>query len=247
LNLPVILKNLEPRPLNTLIFDGLIVSATAIIVRLIWVFCSAYISRLLIPSIKLKDPKPLWPTLFIIGWSGMRGIVSLAAALSLPILIGPAKYFPHRDLILFLTYCVIVITLITPTITLSFLLHKLNLKDSENKLKQESLARLRSLKSISTEIKKIKEKENIPDHVLQEFCKQIQRRMNVLQTQPNDTPFSTLDLEYQASKRLMLTAITSERNTLLELRKTGEVSDEIFHLLLEELDIEEMRTKTLRV
>lgn len=247
LNLPSILQSLAPRPLGALFIAGLILSVAIMVTRMLWVFTAASISRWIKPSIRLSDPQPLWRFLFIMGWCGMRGIVSLAAALSLPYLLAPPIYFPHRDLILFLTFCVIVVTLLTPTFTLPWLLKWLGLQDTDSRTKQESMARLRTLQGICADLQIKLKNENIPAPLFKSFSEQIQRRIRVVQTQQADIPYSTLDLEYQASKRLLLASIESERTTLIGMRNAGEVSEEIFHMLLEELDLEEMRAKTLRV
>lgn len=247
LELPAIVENLQSHLLVDAIIYGVIVSVAVILTRIIWVFSSAYLTRKLIPAIARKDPLPSWQVLFIIGWCGMRGIVSLAAALSLPLLVTLGVAFPHRALILFITYCVIVVTLIVPTFTLPLLLKVFKLKDSEDKLRQEALARTHALEGIMGELQGIIKAEHIPETVINEFRNQVERRLKVIATQLNDTPYSTLNNEYQAIKLLTLAAIQSERKTLFTMRKAGEISDEVFHLLMDELDMEELRAKTLRV
>lgn len=246
LELPAIIKNLAYHSIGIFILDGIIVSAVVILARIIWIFLTAHLSRMLSPTIARNDPVPSSPTLFILGWCGMRGIISLAAALSLPFFISPGIPFPHRDLILFITYIVIVITLITPVFSLPFLLNFFALTDSENKMKQEAIARIRSLEGVIEELQEVIKKENIHEDLIYEFKKQIERRMKVIHTQLGETPYSTLNNEYQTIKMLTFVAIDSERKTLFKLRALGHISDDVFHLLLEELDIEEMRAKTLR-
>jgi len=246
LELPVIIKNLSSESLLQLMGQGLLVSIAVIVVRLVWVYVVAYLSRL-IPSVARKDPMPSWYVLFILGWCGMRGIVSLAAALSLPFAARFGENNVQHDLILFLTYCVIVVTLILPSFTLPLILKYFNIDDSENKMKQEAHARLSALEGVKQEIEKLHKQGNIPQELLAEARNQIDRRLQVIKTQLIPTPYSTLNREYQALKKLTLSSIESERKTLFKLRKKGNVDDEVFHRLLEELDFEEMRAKTLRI
>lgn len=247
LELPEVIKNLGSYSIADLIFYGVTVSIFIILVRVIWVFPAAYLPRLLVPSISRKDPVPPWEFLFIVGWSGMRGIVSLAAVLAIPNHLLSGEPFPYRDLIIFLTYCVIVVTLMVPTFTLPFLIRSLRVVEPIDKMKEEATARMQALDGAINSIKCLVDLENIPSAVCKEFIKQIERRRKVIQTQLEAVPYSSLSTEYLALKRLTIRAIESERETLLRLRKSGEIHDEVFRLLSDELDLEELRARSLRI
>lgn len=247
LELPLIIQNLKSESLTAVFIAGVIISLAVIITRMAWVYPMAYVPRFFFPSISTKDPMPSWKTLFIISWSGMRGIVSLAAALSIPYYIAPGIAFPHRDLILFVTYCVIAITLLIPSFTLPVILYFFHLKDEENQVDQEALARVQSLENALLTIEELRKKETIPAEVFEDFKRQIQRRLKVIKSQLSDTPYSTLTDEFTALKKLTMAAIESERATLLQLRKLGQIHDEVFHMLSDELDLEETRANTLRI
>lgn len=247
LELPVILQNLKTNSIGHLIGYGFIISFVVILTRLFWVYPMAYLPRLFFPSIEQKDPMPSWKILFVVGWSGMRGIVSLAAALSIPFFLSTGSIFPHRDLIQFITYCVIVITLLIPTLSLPVILHFFHLPTEEDEMKQEAIARIKSLENSIRTIQSVTEREKIPCEIINDFIKHLHRRLDVIKTQLNQTPYSTLNDEYLALRKLMLSAIESEKRTLFELRKLGEIHDEVFHKLSDELDLEELRAKTLRI
>lgn len=246
LELPSILANLGMYSLEKIVLYGIAMSLLLIFIRICWVFIAAYISRLLFPAIQKRDPFHS-PTLFILGWSGMRGIVSLAAALSLPYQVSGGFAFPNRDLILFLTYIVIFVTLIIPTISLPFLLKYFHLTNSENQWKEEAVARFHVLESVLAHLEETIMKENYPENVVIEFRNQLQRRIKVIKTQLNPTPFSTLSDEYSALRKLMQISYEIEKKILLRLRKNGEISESVFHLLMDELDVEQIRSKTLRI
>jgi len=245
LELPMIIKNLEIYSLKTIFLYGISISIVLIIVRIIWVFVAAYISRILVPAIQKRDPFH-FPTLFILGWSGMRGIVSLAAVLSLPYQLNGGM-FPNRDLLLLLTYFVIFITLIIPTFSLPLFLKYFNLTGSINSFKEEATTRFHVLDSVLHCIDDVVRKENFPEKVVVEFRNQIERRIKVVSTQMSDAPFSTLTDEYSALRKLLQLSFSIERKILIRLRKDEKISDYVFHLLLDELDFEEMRAKTLRI
>ncbi len=95
-------------------------------------------------------------------------------------------------------------------------------------------------------ITKVAEKENIPCEIFNDFYKQIERRRRTIESQLTETPYSTLSKEYYVIKRLALLATRKERNILLELRKMGKIHDDTFHLLLDEVDLEEVRIRSVR-
>ncbi|WP_228949756.1 Na+/H+ antiporter [Mucilaginibacter sp. UR6-1] len=117
LDLPAIVQGLGDVPLPTAIRYGVLISIIAILIRLLWVFATLYIPRLFSKK-QSKLPSPGWKNPLIIGWAGMRGVVSLATALSIPLYMNDGKAFPHRDLIIFITFVVIFITLVFQGLTL---------------------------------------------------------------------------------------------------------------------------------
>lgn len=247
LALPSVLQNLAPYSLSEMLFYGIAISLMVILLRLIWIIPGAYLTRFIFPVIARKDPVPPPSALFILSWSGMRGIVSLAAVLSLPFNLAPNIPFQHRDLLIFITYCVIVVTLFLPAFSLPFLLQYFRLTDNDNKMKEEAIARVRSLEEVLTEVEKVCQAEHISVDLFKEFRLQIERKLRVIKTQLEETPYSTLSNDYSAVKRLTIAAIEAEREALTKLRKTGEIHDDVFHLLSQELDLEELRVKSLRI
>nr|WP_290929985.1 cation:proton antiporter [Haliscomenobacter sp.] len=120
LQLPLILKSLDPGTITHAIYYGVIISFVTILVRIIWVFPAAYLPRLLSKKIKTNESYPGWKSVFLIAWSGMRGVVSLAAALSIPLTLSSGEAFPQRNLILFISFIVIPCTLVLQGLSLPF-------------------------------------------------------------------------------------------------------------------------------
>jgi NhaP-type Na+/H+ or K+/H+ antiporter len=110
---------------------AIIISLITITIRIIWVFPGAYIPRLLFKSIREKEPVPGWQNILLVGWSGMRGVVSLASALAVPLTLANDKVFPHRNLILFITFVVILFTLVLQGLSLKPLIRVLKIKGDE--------------------------------------------------------------------------------------------------------------------
>jgi CPA1 family monovalent cation:H+ antiporter len=117
LGLPGIVQGLGNVSILQAIKYGVFISLIAIIIRLLWVYSTVHIPRWFIKKKRL-DPSPGWKNPLIIGWAGMRGVVSLATALSIPLYMSDGKAFPHRDLIIFITFVVIFITLVFQGLTL---------------------------------------------------------------------------------------------------------------------------------
>lgn len=246
LQLPLVLKGLGDYSFSYLLLYGALISFIVILVRLFWVFPAAYFPRLLSPTIARRDPLPSWEFLFLLGWTGMRGIITLAAVLAIPLHLPSGVAFPHRELLIFITYCVIIATLILPAFTLPFLIRYLHVTSSQNKLKEEALARIQTLEGVLERLKNLAVKEQIPDQVYKNFVKNIKHKRNIMRTQLDDTHYSMLTEEFIALQRLTLAALESQRTTLIKLRKSGQIHDEVFHLLMEELDLEELRARSLR-
>lgn len=132
LELPIIIKDLGNYSIIDGIKYGLIISGITIGLRYLWVFPSAHIPRWLSPKIRNSEPSPGWKGPLIISYSGMRGVVSLATALSIPLVLSDGTLFPQRSLIIFITFVVIFITLVFQGLTLPFIIKLINIKEIDN-------------------------------------------------------------------------------------------------------------------
>jgi CPA1 family monovalent cation:H+ antiporter len=135
LQLPSIIGKLGEVSLAHAIFYGLAISFVLIFTRLVCTLAASPFTRFMSRFIRVADPDPGWRTPLIYGWAGMRGVVSLAAALSIPLMISENTPFPFRSLILFITFLVILITLIVQGLTLSWLIRKIKPEKEENIIK----------------------------------------------------------------------------------------------------------------
>jgi len=154
LQLPTIVRGLGDYSLTEAISFAVIISVVTILIRIIWIYPGAYLPRLLFKSIREKETRPGWQIVFITGWSGMRGVVSLASALAVPLTLNSHEAFPHRNLILFITFVVILFTLVLQGLSLPWIIRKLGIKPDESTIVQEKEIRYRFAVAVIGHIEK---------------------------------------------------------------------------------------------
>jgi len=143
LQLDSVVEGLDEYTAGQIISYAVLVSLTVILVRVIWVFPATYAPRWAIRRIRERDPSPPWRSVSVIAWTGMRGVISLAAALALPFQAAAGVPFPDRNLIIFLTFCVILATLVVQGLSLPVLIRTLGLEDDHIGDKEETHGRIR--------------------------------------------------------------------------------------------------------
>jgi len=215
------------------------ICGAVIIGRIIWVYPGTYIPRLLSKRIRKTEPTPDPRLVTIVAWSGMRGVVSLAAALALPLTIhNGADPFPHRNLIIFLTFCVIFSTLVLQGLTLRPLIRLLGIESDGTDHKDEHKARLVLASSI---IEHIEETYSLAlsDEVLNQVKAKYEIRIQQLQKDPSRQKLDEKQIE--EFFRIQRELLQKERADLIRLRREGKISDEALRKIEYELDLEETR------
>jgi CPA1 family monovalent cation:H+ antiporter len=137
LQLPRIVNGLGDDSIANAIFYGVIISLVTIIIRIIWVFPGAYFPRILSKKIRAREPRPQPKVVFLVAWSGMRGVVSLASALAVPLVLADGTAFPHRNLLLFISFIVILVTLVLQGLSLPWLISKLKIEAPKDDTEEE--------------------------------------------------------------------------------------------------------------
>jgi CPA1 family monovalent cation:H+ antiporter len=239
LQLPSILEGIQALSFDTLFYYGAIVSVAVILVRLIWVYPGSYIPRLLSKKIRRLEPEPDVRHVTIVGWSGMRGVVSLAAALALPLTIdGTDEPFPNRELIIFLTFSVIFSTLVIQGLTLRPLIRILGITSDGIEAKEETEARLLLASSVIEHIE-----ENYALGLSDEVLNQIKTKYEIrIQRIRKDQEQRRMDDgQINEFHRIQQELLDKERSVILGLRSAGKVSDEVMRKIEYELDLEETR------
>lgn len=222
-----------------LMLSGALVSVTAIVVRMIWVPLAAWIPRLLSPSLRARDPMPALPSLFIIGWTGMRGIVSLAAALALPLTTAAGAPFPFRAEIILITFSVIFATLVLQGLSLGPLIRALKLKEDGSLEREEMQAREHAATAALVRLDEVaNEGWPVPEHLDQmrvHYGDRVQRY-----TKDGTAPECTAEA-IEVFQRLRHETLTAERLAVIRLRNDGVISDDVLHRLEHELDVEALQ------
>jgi monovalent cation/hydrogen antiporter len=241
LQLPRIINSIHEYSLSTLLGYGAIVSLAVVIGRIIWVIPGTYGPRVLFKSIRQQEPKPSKRLVALVGWSGMRGVVSLAAALALPFTIaGGSEPFPHRNLIIFLTFSVIFSTLVIQGLTLRPLIKMLGIKSDGKELEDDHAARLQIASSVIEHIE-----ENYSLSLAAEVLNQVKTKYEIriqrLRKDQSTEPVKINDEQISNFHKIQQELLRLERQIIISLRKEGKISDEVLRQIEYELDLEETR------
>ena len=227
-------EKLVGHSLGQLLLWGLFVSVAAVLVRFVWVFPVAYLPRWLSGSLHEHEPKHANNELAIISWCGMRGIVSLAAALALPMTLPNGAPFPYRDLIIFLTFCVIVITLVGKGLTLPALIRGLNVGTDWSMHDEQQHVRAAVGAAAQAAIDDIVAAESVPYDLAERLRAEMAGRFAQAASEGAD-PLPGAELEV----RLRRAAILAERKELIRLWRENKISDEVMHHIEELLDYQQ--------
>lgn len=220
---------------------ALAISVVLIVVRLLWIYPAAYLPRL-IPAIGRRDPLPPMTSLTVIGWTGMRGIVSLAAALALPFAAAGGQPFPGRQAIVFITFVAIFVTLVGQGLSLIPVLRWLHLSEDGDGERREIAVRIAGLQGGLRRIDTLRAKEDDADRrvVLErlrsEYVDRIAHlRQHLAGAPAQETPESRFDHEVQND------VLHAERRAIMRLRDRGEIPDDIFRRVQYDIDLAESR------
>ncbi len=214
------------------------VAGTAMVARLAWVFPGTYLP-FLFPSVRATEKRPRAAAVFVLGWAGMRGTVTLAAALSIPLVLDNGEPFPGRDIVIFLAFGVIAVTLLAQGTTLEALIRWVGLREDESRPKEERLARMTAVEAGLKVLRGLESSAATPDesaalgHVVAEY----EQRLAVL-TAEGETQRSARQRRH-ASHRFRLAALLAEREAVNGLWLRGVIIDEVHRPLQELLDHEE--------
>jgi CPA1 family monovalent cation:H+ antiporter len=220
------------------------VAGTAMVVRIVWVFPGAYIP-FLFPGVRKSEVRPTRAMVFVVSWAGMRGTVTLAAALSIPLALEDGTPFPGRDIVIFLAFGVIVTTLLVQGTTLEAVIRRLGLREDETRPKEEKLARMTAVHAGLQALRALEKTADTPDHqaaiglVIAEY----EQRLSIL-TAEGETQRSA-HRRRRAGLRYQMAALEAERHALDKLWRSGAIIDEVYRPLQELLDYEESMLRGL--
>jgi Na+/H+ antiporter len=229
-------------PLSVLAGSAAVVSIVVILARFVWIFPATYLPRWLIPAIARKDPSPPWQWAFVLGFTGVRGIVSLAAALAIPLAMDNGQPFPERDLILFLTFSVILVTLVGQGLMLPTVIRVLGLANAgERELQtartEELLARGHAADSAIERLERLATERGLSDDLVQRLRTKYRERLRHFEHAPEQEE-NRQDLTAPPDE-IQLLLIAAERERINELYRQGTLKDATRRRLERELDLRE--------
>lgn len=240
LQLPNVLDELSGRATGDLILWALAVSLVVVGVRLAWMFTVPYLVRMVDRRAIQRQRRAPAGERLAVGWAGMRGSVSLAAALAVPITTGAGAPFPDRDLIIFLAFGVILVTLVGQGLTLGPLIERLGLMDDGVEEHEERIARQRIAEAGIARIEELGEPDWVSSETMgraRNLLDYRRRRFGALVDGDGDHYEERAD----AYRRLMYDLYDAQREELVGLRNRGEISDEVRRKIERDLDLEESR------
>jgi CPA1 family monovalent cation:H+ antiporter len=242
-------SSIERFPTSELAVAALVVSAVVIIARFVWIYPQAYITRWVIPGLRRRDPVPTWQWLFLLSFAGIRGVVSLAAALAIPLATADGSPFPDRDLILFLTFIVIFITLVGQGLTLSAVTRALGLVNAGRRERQEERneefrARRRAIEEAIARLDQLAATRQVPDSIVRPLrSAQSDQLKLVLHRNDGDAGHKRF---VELGDEIELSLIDAERNLVNSLYRDGELKDEARRRIERELDLRDANLANLR-
>jgi len=240
LQLPYVLAGIRGRfGTGTLIFYGAVFTFVLIVLRMVWVFPAVKIAEFLSNKCMGHKEEPLKKTeVFVVGWTGMRGVLALAAAISVPEVLGNGRPAETRNLIVFLAFCVILVTLVLQGLTLPVLIRRLGLAGSPGMDPEEKEARRIVLAAAIHQLeegRKIEGKgaEHLYDDILHRY-----RHKLAAVGGGGDGELDVVDTEtIFRLRRIMDQALQAERRTLISLRDKGRIGDDVLRTMERELDL----------
>ncbi len=225
-----------------LVVSAAVVSAVVITTRFIWVYPATYLPRWLFPPLKRRDPSPPWQWTFVLAFTGVRGIVSLAAALAVPFATTNGLPFPNRDLILFLTFAVILVTLVGQGLLLPAVIRALGLADAgrlerHSNNAEEHKARRQGIETAIERLDQITSERTFSESIIQPLRARHRDRLKYIEQKSDGNDGHRAATERRDEIELLL--IATERERINELFRSGMLKDEARRRIERDLDLRE--------
>ena len=243
LQLPYVMGQIGGMSRVVLLEYGVGFSGMMIAVRMVWVYGETYIVyavRRWARRVEVEKPEPR--RVFVIGWGGMRGVLSLAAAVSLPYALPDGRMFPQRSMIIYLAFCLIVATLVLQGLTLPWLIRRLGLSESGGMNGEEQEARRVLLREALVHLRRKRSKNRDQSVMFGELIANYQQRLDAMPVEREERVQGLVDQARRSDA--ILAVLQAEREALIRLRDEGQIDDEVLRTLQRELDLEESRVHT---
>ena len=241
LQLPVILDALSGREAEDLIRYAVLVTSVVIAARFLWVFPTTYLPRLRRREVLDGAADAPWKGATVIAWSGMRGAVSLAAALALPLTTDAGLPFPDRELVIFLTFAVILGTLVLQGLTLPAVIRALRLEDDGLADKEEAKARIHAAEAALARLEELVDEDWVREDTADRLRRQLLFRRERFRSRFDPETDGAIEDQSIGYQRLLRELLDAEREAVLDLQRSGRIDDEVLRRVVRDLDLEEAR------
>jgi CPA1 family monovalent cation:H+ antiporter len=227
--------------------SAVVIVLVVIAARFVWMYPATYLPRLLFPAIRRRDPSPPWTWPFALAFTGVRGIVSLAAALAIPFATVSGQPFPERDLILFLTFSVILATLVVQGLMLPSVMRWLGLAHAGGRERieeqaEEHRARLQAVEAAIARLGELAAERRLSEEFVRPFDTHQRERLRHVQGRADAQQRSVTELHEEIDRLL----IEAERTRINELFRAGQLKDETRRRIERELDLREAHLASQR-
>jgi CPA1 family monovalent cation:H+ antiporter len=232
-----------------LAFSAAVVSVVVIVSRFVWMYPAIYLPRWLFPPIRRRDPSPPWQWPFMLAFAGVRGIVSLAAALAIPITTENGQPFPQRNLILFVTFSVILVTLVGQGLLLPSVVRWLGLARAGRRERhadraEEFKVRRQAIETAIERLDQLAAERELPEDILRPLrARQHERLKHVGHRSDGDDGHKRL---MQDGDEIEYLLIEAERDLINDLYRRGELKDETRRRIERELDLRDAHLTSVR-
>jgi monovalent cation/hydrogen antiporter len=233
LQLPTIISTLN-QPFPVIAGTTAVAILATILTRVVWMWPAVYLPRVLSRKLAQNDPAPPHSVTFVLAWAGMRGIVSLAAALALP------ENFPYRNLVTYLTFAVVIATLVGQGLSLYVIIPKLGLSQDDQHEREEAMARVLTAEASIARLEALAEEDWVHaehlDYFRGHYSGHRERHSFRVQGETHDE----LETKVEALHRLRMELLNAEQEALIMLRNSGKINDQVMRTIQRDLDLQSL-------
>jgi CPA1 family monovalent cation:H+ antiporter len=240
LQLRPILSNLSSHSIGALVGDAAAVAASVIAVRALWVFAATAVRRAS-PRLRPRGLPSPWRSAAFASWSGMRGAVTLAAALLIPLETDAGRPFPGRDVIVFCAFGVVLVTLVLQGLTLPLVVRWLQLEDDGGADEEEAHARIRAAEAALERIDELAADGSLREASAQRLRPFYRFRIDRFHERLDGAGQGGIEEQSQSYQLAQREILAAQRQAVVEMRNTGEISDEVMRRVERDLDLEDSR------
>ena len=241
LQLHHILNALSSRTAAELVGDAALVGGAVILIRIVWIFPLSYVPWRLWGRSDRREAAPPWQRPAVVSWMGLRGAVTLAAALAVPLTTDSGDPFPDRPLIIYLAFAAIAATLVFQGLTLPFVIRALGVEADDLGEREESKARIHAADAALARLEELADEDWVRPDTAERLRRQMDFRRSRFAARFSEEDDGAIEEQSQAYQRLLRELLNAERAAVVALRREGRINDDVMQRVTRDLDLEDAR------